>query len=323
MDWDVSSFGNEQAQDWLRELSSSLTGDLIEKALSRVDDSEIFIDSQDAERAVAAAEVVAASRNQPSIDLPVDVELWVNAQKYCASQGVVELASRVIGKIFKGSELRDLWEGTDAARDWRNLMTDLTARLDRALSEPAEEEALDSSGGRGGDNLESVFNEAVELVRAGNHRGAIARFNHAIELDPGFTVAYVGRGTSFLALGKFEEAINDFNSAIDRDPELTEAYYLRAQAYFQSQHFGRAIADLTILLNMQPERGEAYMVRGLANVSIERIQKAIEDFTSALTHDPDCVNAYLHRARCYEKEGRFDLAGKDRKQYERLSGARA
>ncbi|MBZ0292327.1 MAG: DUF4259 domain-containing protein [Anaerolineae bacterium] len=319
MDWDVRSFGNEQAQEWLKELSSSLTGDLVTEALETVDQSDIFVDSQDAERAVAACEVVAASRQKASVNNPVEVGLWVKAQKYTVSAEVVALAIRVIERIYKSSELRDLWDGTDAAKDWRNSINDLCLRLEQSLS---GDEAIDEKAGSdaGADqDVDSIFNDAIELVRTGNHRGAISKFSHAINLNPEYVVGYIGRGTSFLALGKFEEAVQDLNNAIDRDPELAEAYYLRAQAYFQSQHFGRAIADLSILINMQPERSEAYLVRGLANVSIGRNEKAIEDFSNAINHDAACVNAYLQRSRCYEKAGRFDLAGKDRKQYERLA----
>lgn len=327
MDWDVSSFGNEQAQAWLKSITGALSGDLIDETLGNVDRSEIFIDGQDAERGIAAAEVVAASHGKSSQHLPGEIGMWLKAQNYKAPKNIVKLASRVVEKVSKNSELRDLWDGTDAAVDWQRAMKDLRERLDSIeldqAPEKEEPELLGQEEEKESDvSPEAFFNEAVELVASGNHRGAVAKFNHALELDEDYVLGYIGRGTSFLALGKYVEAVTDFNHAIDREPDIGDAYYLRAQAYFQQSNYGRAIADLTILLNMAPGKLEAYVMRGLANFSLGRDKKAIEDFTKALSKDPTLANAYYHRAKVYEREGQFDLAGKDRREYEKLVGAK-
>ena len=322
MNWDVSSFGNEQAQAWMKSLTESLSGDVIEEAISKVEKSDIFIDGQDAERGVAAAEVVAASHGKPADKLPVDVGMWLKAQKYKAPERLIFRASRVVEKVFKNSELRDLWDGTDAAVEWQRTMQDLNDRLQAIEIQPDEVSEKPELLGQetiSDTSPESVFNEAVELVATGNQRGAIAKFNHVIDLDEDYVLGYIGRGTSFLALGKYSEAVADFNSAIDRDPEISDAYYLRAQGYFQQSNYGRAIADLTILINMSPEKLDAYVMRGLANFALGRDKKALADYSKVIEKDSAMASAYLHRAKVYEREGNFDLAGKDRREYEKLA----
>lgn len=324
MDWDVSSFGNEQAQNWLTSLSDEDSTDVVELTLAKVYKSDIFIDGQDAERGIAAAELVAASHKRPTDLLPMEAAFWIKTESYLASRTTVKLAKKVVDKVFKNSELRDLWDGTDAAIEWQRAVKDLMQRLDSIEFEESEKKeekeelpkvkkkkALTS-------NVEPLFNAAVKHVSSGNHRGAVGKFNQALELDPEYLLGYIGRGTSYLAMGKYTEAVSDFNEAIDRDPEIADAYYLRAQAYFQQSNYGRAIADLTILLNLTPEKLDAYVMRGIANFALGRDERAKKDFTAAINKDSRKANAYLHRAKVYEREGQFELAGADRKVYEEL-----
>ena len=315
MEWDTSSFGNDGARDWLEFLSVSKTGDPVREAIDIVDGSDNFIDAGDAERAVAAAEVIAASRNFASPKLPETVSLWLKAQRYQAPDALAARAANVIGRILSTSELRDLWDGTSAAGDWLKTVRDLQFRLEQIEKNP-----LPVVTAAGPADAESVFNEAVEYVSEGAHDAAVQKYDRCLEIDPTFVIGYIGRGTSHLALGKFDEALDDFNKAIDLGPEITEIYYLRAQAYFQTEKLGRAIADLTILINKDQSRSDAYFMRGLGNAELGRHEKAIDDFTKAIELDSELVNAYLHRAQAYEKLGRFDMAGKDQKQAERLTG---
>lgn len=315
MDWDTSSFGNDGAKDWFRELGVLKTSELIIRAVETVDDSDNFIDSGDAERAVAACEMISASRGFPSEKLPPEVAQWIKSQRFRATDQLTSKAKSVMSRVIASSELRDLWDGTEAAGSWLKTVQDLLERLNKiekaALAEPKTPNSTD---------VEVVFNEAVELVAEGNHAAALEKFDRALLLKPAFAVGYIGRGTSYLALGRFEEAVTDLNKAIDLEPELAEVYYLRAQAHFQTGSTGRAIADLSILINMAPDRADAFFMRGLANAEMGRHQKAIDDFSKSIELEPDLVNSYLHRAEAFERVGRFDMAGKDRKQYERLTG---
>lgn len=324
MEWDVSSFGNEEANEWLKILINSLTTDPIANAIEAVHGNEQFIDAQDGERAIAAAEVVAASRGCGSEEFPPAALLWIKAQQYMAPDELLDKSVLVVDRISKKSELRDLWDGTEANKPWLALIADLKSRLQDAYkvqAKSAPQLASDTSGG-GTADVEIIFNEAIALVSQGNHTAAIIKFNQAVEQHPDHVIVFIGRATSLLALGHFESALDDLNVAINMAPEISEAYYLRAQAHFQMSSYGPAIADLSILLKMTPNRGDAYVIRGLSNAALKRHEQAIDDFSTALEIDPENMVIYLHRARSYEKLGRFDLAGKDNKHYERKVGGR-
>ena len=51
------------------------------------------------------------------------------------------------------------------------------------------------------------------------HDGAIADFNHAIQLSPQFVQAYINLGSAKANSGDLDEAITDFNQAVRLDPD--------------------------------------------------------------------------------------------------------
>src|SRR5437870_530275 len=57
---------------------------------------------------------------------------------------------------------------------------------------------------------------------------ALVDFSKAIELDPKYADAYIGRGLSQRELDK---AMVDFNRAIELDPTNARAYYHRVEVY--------------------------------------------------------------------------------------------
>ncbi len=338
MDFDYKAFGNETAREWLRTLFPSSTDEHIIRAFLVVVQSQSFVDAQDAERAVAAAEMVALSHGVGAPDNPQECGMWIRRNNYKSAPELVSAAVEVIERIFSNSELKELWERTDGMIQWKTEIHSLLSRLKKIIKmEQASAQASEQSQPQAAQAqppvaavsapapaptmspAEKAFNDAVNYIRAGDHESAIANYDMALTFDPQFVVAYIGRGTSNLSLGRFEEALVDLNAAIDSEPDLSESYNLRAQIYFQLRNYGRCIADLTILLSIEPDRADAYLMRGLANSNLGRNMRSIEDYTKAIELDQNNTNAYLQRARAYEKEGRYDLAGRDQKQYERLS----
>lgn len=60
---------------------------------------------------------------------------------------------------------------------------------------------------------QDYYKLAYADARAGNHRGAIAKYNQSLQLDPNFAAAYLGRGVSRLQLGDDEGTKQDWQKA--------------------------------------------------------------------------------------------------------------
>jgi tetratricopeptide (TPR) repeat protein len=67
------------------------------------------------------------------------------------------------------------------------------------------------------------------------------------------------RGQDALKAGKPEEAVEHFTAAVDWDPDYAEAYVGRAQAYYMTDAVGPAIDDLRQALVLNPNQWEALM----------------------------------------------------------------
>ena len=70
----------------------------------------------------------------------------------------------------------------------------------------------------------------VEKGALGDHEGAIADYDKALELNPQYTEAYNSRGNAKYASGDHEGAIADYDKAIECDPQHADAYSNRGSA---------------------------------------------------------------------------------------------
>ncbi len=124
--------------------------------------------------------------------------------------------------------------------------------------------------------------EHYNRYRKQDNENAIELFKKALELDPGFALAYSGLGDSYgQRTNRFgyppewlDESIKASQKAISLDPKLSEGY--------------KAL-------------GLAYYVKGWYQKSIEANQKAIE-------LNPNNAQAVGNLATCYSHRGQFDKA---------------
>jgi len=142
---------------------------------------------------------------------------------------------------------------------------------------------------------------------AGDHSGAIADFNRAIELKPDFANAYNGRGVYRAQSGDYKGAIEDYTKAISLDPKYAKAYYNRGNARSNLSDNRGAIEDYTKAISLDPKYAYAYTNRGIARRNLNDNRGAIEDYTKAISLDPKRGNAYCVRG--ISKEDMGDLQG--------------
>lgn len=319
--WDVSTFANDQARDWLSNLIRANRSELIFKALvvvAKLPDEE-YLQAPDCECAMAAAELVAAAAGNRASYLPDEAVGWLSTQKnFIAGSGIVELALKAVNRIAFYSELKELWADTDSSRDWMNLVDDLRRRLrtSPAYAGVTEDEDDDSEI----DDPNVLFEQAVECISKGKHRRALAKYERVLHLKPDSPLAHLGRGTCNLSLAQFRNAVDDFSKAINLGTSIPpEAYYLRAQAHFQLSQFEQCILDSSKLIGERPDNADAYFIRALAYESANQYMSAVNDLTRVIEINGGSTQAYVHRAAMYEKLGEDLLARKDKDTAEALA----
>ncbi len=318
--WDVSSFGNDGARDWLDELLQAKGADRVFRSLmvaGKLGPND-YLQSTECECAVAAAEIVAAGAGNPSAKLPPKASQWVQERNFTAGAEIVDLALRVVERVCKNSELKELWDDTDSAEEWYGLIEDLEKRLRGSevyASKLAERMQQASSNVEGTNQL---CDEALSLISNGDHEGAIAKYDEALKLDPNAQIAYLGKGTCYLSLGRYEKAVDSFGRSLRIGKEVTQAYHLRAQAYFHLERYHECIEDLTTLIAKKPDGWDAYWIRGIAYESVGLFLKGATDFSKVIELQPKFEEALGRRADCYEALGSFDMAAKDRERMKKM-----
>jgi hypothetical protein len=130
--WDVDTFDNDTACDWILELESTSDLSCVRQALDAVVEvGDEDLDSDEACRALAACEVIARLKgNWGKRDAYTErVDKWVEAHPQTPPPDLVTLALSAIDRIrTEPSELLELWEESSAEK-WQASVDDLRRRV--------------------------------------------------------------------------------------------------------------------------------------------------------------------------------------------------
>ena len=131
--WDTGSFDNDDALDWVWELSESHDLSVVENTLEEAVNASGYLEAPTGSRAIAAAEVVAALRGRARSELPSEVEAWVKTHKLAVGSDLVKTARNAISAVrnSESSELAQLWSESEELADiWQADLEDLLERLE-------------------------------------------------------------------------------------------------------------------------------------------------------------------------------------------------
>lgn len=127
--WDSGPFDNDDAADWVAELTDQDTHDLVTEALEAVIDSDGSPpDASASSCAVAAAEVIAAARGHARRGFPAELKSWIRDQGFTADDKLARVANQAVEAVLDDSELAELWEDD---RTWHKHLIRLIDRLEK------------------------------------------------------------------------------------------------------------------------------------------------------------------------------------------------
>ena len=125
--WGAGVFENDTAGDWADQFEGDAPPSIVAAALSALEHS----DDPEADAcsvALAAAEVVAASRGHAARGLPDEIKDWLAKTRFQADDELSRRAGESVVRIAECSELRELWDNASA---WKRGLENLRARLQR------------------------------------------------------------------------------------------------------------------------------------------------------------------------------------------------
>ena len=134
--WGPGAFENDAAGDWAWEIEDAATEEdavrIIESALRVTGgaSADQYLDADQASRALAAAEIVAAALGRTARDLPESVTDWLAAHRQAVPAAMRELARAAVARVIgPGSELAELWEESGDRTEWLDQVRGLQRYL--------------------------------------------------------------------------------------------------------------------------------------------------------------------------------------------------
>jgi tetratricopeptide (TPR) repeat protein len=144
---------------------------------------------------------------------------------------------------------------------------------------------------------EDALAAGLQKERQNDYRGALIEYDRAIELNPRYADAYVGRGFAKYKLGEKSSAVSDFSTAIALNPKSARAYQNRGTMYLEFRDWEYAIRDFDQAIAIDPNYAEAYIGRGIARESWPSSKTGgMVDLNMAIILDPKSALAYRSRA---------------------------
>jgi hypothetical protein len=127
--WGYGNFDNDGAIDWLEDFVDNPKPKSVDIAFKKILDAAKFINLDDSEHALAAAELVAGLNKKPSLDLPESARLFLERYNIMATPELKEMAAKVVARIRDKSEIKELWTESGDLDPWLEVVDDLLERL--------------------------------------------------------------------------------------------------------------------------------------------------------------------------------------------------
>jgi non-specific serine/threonine protein kinase len=149
-----------------------------------------------------------------------------------------------------------------------------------------------------------------EFYRQTHRRGinfAIEMYEHAIEQDPDYGLAYAGLADCYSYLFSFfdsdianiEKAMSLSQKALELDPKLAEARVARGRAFYYSRRYDEAEREFATAIRLNPHLYAAYESYARNYYSQGDLDKAAWLFGQAMQMDPDNFNAPMLLAQSF------------------------
>ncbi len=140
-------------------------------------------------------------------------------------------------------------------------------------------------------------NRGVALQQLGRLEEALAAFQAALRSAPAHVNALTNSGSVLKLLGRNDEAVQAFDRVLSLKPDLAEAVLKRAYVHMERQDHEAALADFARVMRLEPGRSEAALGRVSALISLRRFDEALAGTDRIIAARPDDADAAVARGQ--------------------------
>ena len=151
--------------------------------------------------------------------------------------------------------------------------------------------------GEAAEEAKATYNDAVELLKAGDNEAALTKFQAASELDPSLRMALEGVATTALKLGHNQQAASAAERILAQDPHDEAAARIRFNAYLALGDPSKLVDALVGLAPYEPKVAHDGLLKlAFDAYDANDMPKAKERFLKVLQLTPDDTVALYYGA---------------------------
>ncbi len=155
-----------------------------------------------------------------------------------------------------------------------------------------------------------AFSLADSKHQMSDELGALPLYQHAVELDPNFAMAYARLGTVYTNLGQTELAEKNRQKAFELRDRASEheKLYIMSHYYVDSGQLEKGITALELYKQTYPHNAIPYNNLSVVYNQMGQFENALENGRRAVQLDPDSASGYSNVGFAYAGLNRLDEA---------------
>src|SRR5579862_4072374 len=210
------------------------------------------------------------------------------------------LAREEVQAPSKESVLNSLHEAGSSLRKKLGESLASVQRYDKPLSEATTSSLEALKAFSLGDMKHQTFDELT----------ALPLYQHAIELDPNFAMAYARLGTVYNNLGQSELAEANRQKAFELRDRASEheKLYIMSHYYVDSGQLDKGITALELYKQTYPRDSTPYNNLAVVYIQMGQFENALENARRSVQIDPDSASGYSNVGFAYAGLNRLDEA---------------
>lgn len=135
--WGIGNFENDDAVDWMYDISDSKGVKVLLSPLKDVVNETGYLESPDCCQALVSAEIISKALSKDRSELPEEIQSWLEKKRGLFGKPPVlepahaSLAAQAVKKIMADSELKELWQEAGEYDQWLSKQQSLLGALER------------------------------------------------------------------------------------------------------------------------------------------------------------------------------------------------
>jgi Flp pilus assembly protein TadD len=157
-------------------------------------------------------------------------------------------------------------------------------------------------------HLRARNNLALLLDAGGDHQGALAELDRALDMDPDETTLLTNRGAMLGAMGRYAAAERDLRRVLRVEPGNAEALFNLGVVLTKKGLWGEAVPVLRHATELAPHRGAAFYYLGESLNHVDELLGSLAAYLRAAELQPANARALYGLGIIYDRLARPDDA---------------